>query len=60
MANFSADYHIQKLMSLFTELVRSGRYSNADTPIETAVADLKKTASALFETIESLGKQAGS
>ncbi len=60
MANFSADYHIQKLMAVFTELVRSGRYSNPDTPIETALDDLQKTASALFDTIESLGKQAGS
>ncbi len=60
MANFSGDYHIQKLMTVFTELVRSGRYSNPDTPIETAVNDLHKTAAALFEEIESLGKQAAS
>ncbi len=60
MANFSADYHIQKLVSVFTEIIRSGRYSNPDTPIETAVNDLQKTASALFDTIEALGRQAGS
>jgi hypothetical protein len=60
MANFSADYHIQKLMAVFTEIIRSGRYSNPETPIETAIDDLQKTASALFDAIESLGRMAGS
>ena len=59
MANFGADYHIQKLMAVFTELIRSGRYANSSVPIETALEDFKKTAAAMFETVEKLGGQAG-
>jgi hypothetical protein len=59
MANFSADYHIQKLMTVFTELVKSGRYSNPQVPIETALEDLRKTTDTLFQVLEKLGGQAG-
>ena len=58
-SNVGADYHIQKLMAVFTELIRSGRYANSSVPIETALEDFKKTAAAMFETVEKLGGQAG-
>ncbi len=55
MANFSADYHIQKLMAVFTELVKSGRYADPRIPVETITDDLQKTAEAMFHVLEKLG-----
>jgi hypothetical protein len=60
MPNFGADYHIQKMLAVFTELVRSGRYSNPDIPIDTVMKDFLKTAETVYELLEKIGGQAGS
>jgi hypothetical protein len=60
MPNFGADYHIQKMLALFTELVKSGRYSNPDIPVENVMKDFLKTAQTVYEILEKIGGQAGS
>ena len=60
MPNFGADYHIQKALALFTELVRSGRYSNPQIPIDTVMEEFLKTARTVYDLLEQIGGQAGS
>jgi hypothetical protein len=60
MPNFGADYHIQKMLALFTELVRSGRYSNPDIPIDNILNEFKRTAETVYDLLERIGGQAGS
>jgi len=60
MPNFGADYHIQKMLAIFTELVKSGRYSNPEIPIETVLQDFRKTADTVYDMLERIGGLAGS
>ena len=60
MPNFGADYHIQKMLAVFTELVKSGRYSNPEVPIESVMQDFLKTAETVYEMLEKIGGRAGS
>ncbi|MBV9087832.1 MAG: hypothetical protein JO187_09090 [Acidobacteria bacterium] len=60
MPNFGADYHITKMLAVFTELMRSGRYSNPEIPIESVLQDFRKTAETVYELLEKIGGMAGS